>query len=232
MISHHCANRWWGHPGSSLEPVAAVTTSSSRRTSSLATVRRVVVLHERATTTLDGIPIVRPEMLAMQLFDVCRYERAERLVEWLWGQRLLSGPSIHSFIEVVGARGKNGTAGLRRYLSVRPVDYVPAASGVEARAMQLFEAGDVPMRRQVDVGSTEWTGRVDFLHEVLPIVVEIQSARYHAALVDEVADQRRKDRLRADGFEIVELTDDDVWSRPWSVVQRTLAAADDLDRAH
>jgi len=87
--------------------------------------------------------------------------------------------------------------------------------------MQLFEAAMIPMRRQVDVGAEHWTGRVDFLHAHHPVVVEIQSERYHEALVDDIADARRRTQLEADGFEVVELTDDDVWTRPWLVAERT-----------
>jgi len=38
---------------------------------------------------LEGIPTVRPELLALQLFDVCSYGRAERLTEWLWSERVV-----------------------------------------------------------------------------------------------------------------------------------------------
>jgi len=221
VVSHLCAARWWGHLGCSLRPAVVSTASRSRRSTALAEVHRLTHVDPRWTTRLDGIPIVRPEMLSMQVFDVCAYGRAERLVEWLWGQRLLSGPSLHRYLDEAGQRGRNGTAGLRRYLRVRPTGYVPAASGLESRAMQLFRDAMLPMRRQVDVGGEHWTGRVDFCHERLPVVVEIQSERHHTALVDVVADERRRKQLDADGYEVVELTDDDVWARPWLVAQRT-----------
>lgn len=215
------ALRWWGHRGCSLRPIVVTTTSSSRRRTDLARIRRVAYFSPGWVTTLDGIPIVRPEMLSMQVFDTARYERAERLVEWMWSERLLSGPSIHRFLDELGERGRNGTAGLREYLRTRPIGYVPAASGLESRAMQLFAEAMIPMRRQVDVGAEQWTGRVDFLHEDHPVVVEIQSERYHRALVDEVADARRRKQLELDGFEVVELTDDDVWTRPWMIARQT-----------
>lgn len=221
-----CAMRWWGHRGCSLDPIRLVTTSSSSHRTELAVTRRVRRLEPTWTTMVEGIPTVRPELLALQLFDVCSYRRAERLTEWLWSERVLSGPSIHSFLERSGARGRNGTAGLRQYLATRPKNYVPAASSLESRAMQLFAEADLPMRRQIDSGAESWTGRVDFRHEQHPVIVEVQSERYHSALVDVVADARRLEQLRDDGFEVAELTDDDVWARPWIVAQRTGAAID------
>ena len=93
---------------------------------------------------LEGIPTVRPELLALQLFDVCSYGRAERLTEWLWSERV--------------------------------------------------------------------------------VIFEVQSERYHSALVDVIADARRLTQLRDDGVEVAELTDDDVWARPWSMARLTEAA--------
>lgn len=221
ILSHLCGNGWWGHRGCSLRPVTLSTTVSSRRRTSLARTHKVDRIEPHWTTVLDGVPIARPELLALQMFDVCRYERAERYTEWLWSQRLLSGASIHRFLAEMGERGRNGTAGLRRYLKPRGVDYVPPASGLESRAMQIFEAASLWMRRQIDSGGERWTGRVDFRHERHPLIVEIQSERYHTALVDRVADRRRRQRLEADGFVVVELTDVDVWARPAVVVSRT-----------
>jgi very-short-patch-repair endonuclease len=175
---------------------------------------------------MDGIPIVRPELLALQLFDACRYERAERLTERMWSDRLTSGPALRRFLDQMGARGRNGSAGLRRYLDARPDDYVPPASGLEGRAMQLLRAAELEFRRQVDVGDDQWCGRVDFLHVSLALVLEIQSERHHTALVDVSADAARRARLEAAGFTVLELTDVLVWSDPAEFVRRVRAAID------
>jgi very-short-patch-repair endonuclease len=83
------------------------------------------------------------------------------------------------------------------------------------------------VRRQVDSGSADhWTGRVDFRHVELPLVIEVQSERYHSALVDRSADVARIRGLRAAGFIVVEIWDTEVWSTPWTVVQKVRAAMD------
>jgi very-short-patch-repair endonuclease len=182
-------------------------------------IHTVRLLPDEWVTELRGIPVVRPEMCALQLFATCRYERAERLVERMWSMRLLSGPSLVRFVARMGARGRNGTAGVRRYLEHRPPDYVPSASNVETRVMQILRDAGIDVRRQVDAGSSEmWTGRVDFVVDGLPVVIEVQSSAHHDALTDRIADGRRRKELEAAGWIWVEVWTAAVWSDPRSVV--------------
>ena len=72
----------------------------------------------------------------------------------------------------------------------------------------------------VDIGS----------NSIHMVVVEVQSWRYHGALVDREADAVRVKQLEAAGFTVVEITDDEVWSQPWQVV-RKVEAGIELDRS-
>jgi very-short-patch-repair endonuclease len=153
-------------------------------------------------------------LLALQLFAVCSPQRAERLTDRLWSDRLLSGASITRFLEDLGRRGRNGTAGLRLYLEDRGPGYVPPASGLESRVKELLDTVGIQMDRQVDSGGTNWTGRVDFRHRVQPLVLEVQSEKYHTALSDARADAARVAQLELDGFTVVQATDQLVWSDP------------------
>lgn len=217
-LSHYSAARWWGLEGCSLTPVTLTTTRRGQRQTNLGDTHRVRRLPARWTAELGGVRVVRPELLAMQLFDVASPGRAERLVERLWSLRLLSGDSIARCLDDLGERGRNGTAGLRRYLQPRGRGYTPPATGLEGRTMQILDQAGIPMRRQVDSGADVWTGRVDFRHESLPVIVEVQSEMYHAALSDRLADQCRITALRTAGFTVVEVWDNTVWSRPAELV--------------
>ena len=181
---------------------------------------RVRALPIEWITRLGCLPIVRPELLALQLFAVCSFGRAERLTDRLWSMRLLSGPSVARFLDDHGRRGRNGTAGVRAYLEARGPDYVPPASGLESRFNALMIEAGIPMRRQIDSGgSDQWTGRVDFRHVDLPVIVEVQSEAFHTALCDRVSDAVRIGQLRADGFHVEEITDSMVWAAPSRVVE-------------
>ena len=223
-VSHLSAANRWGRSGCRLFPVHVVRERITQRRPRLAVPHRVRSLPEGLVTELDGVPIVRPELCAMQLFAVCSPERAERLVEAMRSDRLLSGPSLIRFVEEYGARGRNGVGRLRTYVEARGPGYIPPASGVEARFMQLMRDAGLEFRRQVDLGGEHWTGRVDFLHEVDPLVIEVQSERYHSALVDREADRQRLEALRANGFEVLEVTDTLIWSDPAEVIRRVTTA--------
>ena len=217
-LSHLTGAKRWGLDGCSLTPISLVTTKGGPRRTDLAETHVVRSLPPNWRCVLDGIPIVRPELLALQLFAVCRFERAETLVDRLWSRRLLSGPSIVAFLAQMGERGRNGTAGLRRYIDDRGDDYVPPASGLEGRVRRLLDDAGVEMDRQVDSGGSDWTGRVDFRAPDLPLVLEVQSEAHHEALVDKRRDDARRRQLLVDGFVVCEVTDEQVWERPWEVV--------------
>ena len=88
-------------------------------------------------------------------------------------------------------RGKEGTAALRGVMAERPQDYRPPDSNQEARFQDLVRRVGIRMRRQIDVGGDEWLGRMDFIHERLPLIVQIDSELHHTALIDAEADERQ-----------------------------------------
>ena len=225
LLSHLSAGHWWGLTGCALRPLHVTRLSSSRRSSSLTVTHRARALPRAYVTELDGVPIVRPELCSLQLFAMCREDRAERLTDSLWAMRLLSGPSLHRCIDELGASGRNGTAGVRRYLARRGPGYVPPATGLESRVERILRDAGIPVRRQVDSGSQEdWTGRVDLRHEWLPILIEVQSERFHGALLDRESDRRRIEAMERAGFLVVEITDTEAWTTPWIVVDKVRAA--------
>lgn len=223
-LSDRSAASRWGLTGCRLRPLTACTASASRRRSSLIEVHRVRRLPDRWCTELDGIPIIRPELLAVRLFALEHPVRAATLTDRLWSMRLLSGPSIASLLDDMGARGRNGIAGLRQYLDERGLGYVPPASNLESRVKQILDAAGIRVRCQVDSGGDRWTGRVDFRSVEWPVILEVQSEAHHSALVDRNADQQRLAALRAAGFEVVELWDTTVWADAEAVVRAVRAA--------
>jgi hypothetical protein len=219
-LSHESAAAWWGHPGCRLErPVHVVTDVRRDRPAGPARVHTVRRLDRRWLVVHDGICVARPELVALQLFASMGFERAERIVDTMWSMRLLSGASVGLFLHEVGRRGRDGTAGLRRFHAARGEDYQPPQSGLEARVTKVLGDAGIPVHLQADPGGQgHWSGRVDFRHTIEPLVVEVQSAIHHTSLTDRAADRRRHELLRSDGVELVEVTDDEVWNDPARVV--------------
>jgi very-short-patch-repair endonuclease len=217
----HTAASLWGIPS---YPLSRVHVTRSRgmtgRRTRLAVLHEVKTLLPRHVTVLDAIPIVRPERLALELCASEQPLRAARAVDDMWRRRLLSGRSLRRFVDDVSVHGRPGLRVLRALLDERGDDYVPPASNLESRFTAVIARAGLPeMRRQVDSGGDVWVGRVDFRDTRQPLIVEIQSERYHTALTDRHADRARLAALRDAGFEVVEVTENQVWHRPDEVVR-------------
>lgn len=176
-------------------------------------------------TVLDRVPVVRPEIVVFQLCGSEHPQRAGRALDSLWRRRLVSARSLRRTLDELAAQGRNGVRLMRELLDERGDDYVPPASNLEHRLEDVLEhAGEPAMRRQVDSGGDCWVGRVDFCDHHLPLVVEVQSEHYHSALTDKHDDEVRLAALRDAGFEVVEVTEEQVWHRPEEVVESVRAA--------
>ncbi len=106
---------------------------------------------------------------------------------------------------------------MRQILEGWPPDYVPPASGLEARAIALLEEAGIFADRQVDLGGENWIGRVDLRIQGAPVVVEIDSVVHHSAPSDRERDRRRDEQLAELGLTVVRVTEEEVFMRPWVV---------------
>ena len=123
-------------------------------------------------------------------------------------------------LDELGARGRNGIGAMREILRERPVGYVAPASGLQARFRRvLAEAGERPLDRQVDLGGSEWIGRVDFVDRAARVLVEIDSAVHHSSKLDRARDTERDAALLAAGWRVVvRVSEEQVWYRPSEAV--------------
>lgn len=219
-VSHHSAAALWDMPGFRLQPVHVMTARAGRVRSPLATLHLPRHLPDPFATTLDEVPVVRPSLLLLQLAAVVHPARLLRLFDGLWSRRLLSARSVRAELDALMHRGRPGTAALRALLDSLPADYTPTASGLESRFASIVADHALPrMRRQVDLGDHErWCGRVDFVAVDLPLVVEVDSDRFHRALSNEADDAERQRRLEEAGFVVVRVNERQVWHRPAEVV--------------
>jgi len=152
-------------------------------------------------TTYRGIRVARPELCIYQL---CGHEnplRAERALDMGLSMGLVTIPSMRACLQEIRRRGRNGTTVLDGFLEERPLDYVGPATGLERRFIEVI-GGE--WRRQVESGGELWGGRVDFRHLVQPVIIEVQSERYHGALSYRRDDEARRARLESAGFIVEE----------------------------
>ena len=214
FLSHGTAAAWWGLPGYDLLTIHVTRPRGISGTAPLFAHRlhEVLDLTPDQVTVLDGVPVVRPERLAFELFASLHPLRARRAVETAWSKGLLCGSSLRLVFDQLAGRGRAGTVAMRDFLESHDDAWVPPASNLESRFAAIAESARLgPFRRQVDLGADRWVGRVDFRHARLPLVVEVQSERYHTALLDQAHDRARRAALEAAGFVVVEIWDTEVW---------------------
>lgn len=224
-LSHRSAAAWWGLPGFAIEaPVQTLIPwqGTTRRT-------RLSIVHYHRGLPLDhlrrlnAVPVVSPAMTIFLLAGTVPAGRTERALDNAWSMGLVRHGEMIHLLGRLAARGRNGIRVMRRLLAERSDDYIAPQSGLEARVDRLARDVGVPLLRQVDVGGSDWIGRVDFMVEHTNRIIEVLSRRYHGSLTDQQADISRFARLAGQGFEVMTLWDTDVWGRAEAVRDRILA---------
>jgi very-short-patch-repair endonuclease len=218
----------WGVRGFLTEPIHVVR----RRDVDDHKVRGVMIhevrfLPQDEIRTLEGVPVVSPSLALLQLAGTRASDwKLGSAIDAAWTDRLVSFKTLTAIDERMSRQGRRGLTRFREALAARGPAYVPPASNLERRFENILaSAGREPMRRQVDVsGDKGWIGRVDFKDERLPVIVEVQSARFHTGLTAEESDQDRIASLQEAGNEVVEVTEDELWHRPDIVLARVDAA--------
>ncbi len=149
-------------------------------------------------------------------------KRAERLINTFWASGLTSRPELETMADEWCERGRPGSAFLHEYLATRPVSWVPPASNLAGRFIDVIKSAGMPEpRSEVNVGSqTQWLGRVDCLDPELPLIAEINSTRFHVAPLDVAHDKARSGRISRAGFEVVDFDEFEVWHQRDVVVER------------
>jgi very-short-patch-repair endonuclease len=154
---------------------------------------------------VQSIPTTCPERTLLDLCGCVHPGRSERALDNALAMELTTVQRIGLMLAETGARGRPGTALLRRILSLRCDDYVPPESELEALVLAVLEGGGLPQpERQTTVGGTTApAGRVDYLYRPVRLVIEADSRRYHSSWLDVQGDHRRDLLLMAAGYSIV-----------------------------
>lgn len=227
-LSHTSALAHWGVRAFVIDPVHVVRRRDvDDHKVPKVTIHEVRYLPASEVRTLEGVPVVSPSLALLQLAGTkCSDWKLGAAIDAAWSDRLVSYVTLTRIDQRMSRQGRRGLTRFRYEVERRGPAYVPPASNLERRFEDiLVRAGRKPMQRQVDVSSDEgWIGRVDFRDDPLPVIAEVQSARFHRGLTAETADKSRMARLRDAGYEVLELADEDIWYRADAVVARVDAA--------
>ena len=127
-------------------------------------------------------------------------------------------------LEDLAERGRKGITLMRDLLAERGSDYRPNDTNVEDRFQHLCQEVGLVLERQrnlIEMG--EWLGRVDFVSERLMLVIEVDSALYHDAIVDRRADAIRRAALEAAGYRVHSFTDHEIFHDRQGTLRRLRA---------
>jgi hypothetical protein len=193
-----------------------------------ATVHEVRYLPRSEIRTLEGIPLVSPSLALLQLSGLRSVgtSRLARAIDAAWSDRLVTYTTLSTIDRCMSRQGRRGLVRFRELVQERGPNYVPPASNLEGRFAEILARGGLPaMRRQVDCSGEEgWIGRVDFRDLEIPLVVEVQSERFHRGLTAERSDLERIGRLRSSGMEVLEISDEDLFHHSPDVLARVTDA--------
>lgn len=226
LLSHTTSAGWWGIAGFRLDPIhVAIERNHHWEEGSPAVVHHSTIIPEEERRVFNGIPVCSPALTIFQLAGAISGDRVARALDSAWSLRLLDGLTMAGLLETLARPGRNGIKLMRTLLEERGDDWIPPASNIEHRFDDIMRrAGIFTFRRQVKLGDETFTGRVDFLDSELPLVVEVQSERYHTALTDKARDTKRRAALEAQGFVVIEVWDFEIFHAPWLVIERVQEA--------
>jgi len=221
-LSHQCSSAWWGLPGFKVTPLQVVRLrpGSSKR-SPLARLHRPVRLLPQHLTEWRDVGVTRPARTLFDLAAVDDPDRVERTYDTMWSRGLVNPGLMDRTLTELQGRGRPGIQLMRRLIDDRRGLTQPTGSRLERRFERLNERAAIPrLRRQVEVGDDDWVGRMDFVGRERALVVEVDSALHHAALLDVRRDDSVTRRLEAAGWHVLRLSEDDLWNRgAWVVDQ-------------
>ena len=222
VLSHRSVAAWWRLRGFHLRDIEV---TRLRNTNSVPA-RLARVVHEprclpaNHCTVLDGVPVTIPSRIPFDLAGTQPW-LAEKALDRAWAANLLTYRSSMAMLDDLAERGRRGITLMRELLDARGPDYRPNDTNLEDRFQQLArEAGLHDLMRQRDMFGREWIGRVDFVDEKRKLVIEVDSAFCHGALIDEAADLQRTDALIADGWRVERFTDTEILFDPKGTVAR------------
>jgi len=225
VASHRAAAWLWGLPGFGVGVIEVSKPRGRSQRRQDGWVHGSLVLPDHHTTDRLAIPVTTPARTVFDLAGIVHPARAERALDAALASGLVRRGEVQVVFAELARRGRRGTATMRELLDARGEGYAAPNSELEALGRAVFAAAGLPEPAvEVDLGDGEgWIGRVDLLFREYRLVVELDSAIHHSALVDRRADTERTHRLRAAGWRVKRVSWWDLVERPDEIVAEVLA---------
>jgi very-short-patch-repair endonuclease len=177
--------------------------------------------------TIDGIPVTAPERVMVDYGAVGAFDDLVYLADEFINRRLSTWHRIMGSYLAHKRQGRTGCGPLRALLNERYGAAV-TESRIEDQFERLLRHADVLLaERQVWITlSDAQRVRVDFAYPALKIAIEIDSVQHHNIRGAFERDKTKRNRLRLDGWLVLEITYQMMKTDPMGVILMVLEALD------
>ncbi len=208
VASHRSAAALYGWAGGR-ENVSEITCPRWRRARHASVeVHETKALGRADITVVEGIPVTTPERTLFDLGAVCRpivvlmaFDKARRT-------RLVTFESTEATLRRLARPGRPGVRTLRAVLASRDPRHAPPESEMETLMLDVIQRhglpAPVPQFEVRDHG--RFVARTDAAYPHARLAIEYQSYQEHEGPGPLVRDSRRRSRLKAAGWDVIDVT--------------------------
>jgi hypothetical protein len=222
LVSHATAAALWGLEDVDARGVHVTVPAPRRLKSRLVVVHRTNDLLPADIARLGPIPITSPLRTAIDLAAVLEPDQLEIAIESGLRRRLFSPGQLRWRAGALLGSGRRGSSTLRALLDQRGLGRSDSTPEVEL-AQLLERAGFGRPERQYEVRANgRRVARADLAYPATRIAIEYDSDQWHAGVARRHRDAARRNRLRALGWTVIEVTPDQL--RYPELLFRTLRA--------
>jgi hypothetical protein len=164
-------------------------------------------IDEQDIVEVDGIPVMKPELIVFQLAGLRPLPGyVEMVIQSARRKRLITFESTKAMFDRHARRGVRGVQAMRAVLGEWDPDQRPTESDMETMLMQLFDGAGLPRPvPQYDVFDRNgmFVARVDAAIPQHRISIEYDSKQEHSDEFQLTGDARRRNRVVAAGWRVL-----------------------------
>jgi very-short-patch-repair endonuclease len=206
LVSHTTAAELWGFEDVRTEAVHVTVASTRRPRSAHVVIHRVVDLLPADVGRSGPIAVTSALRTAIDLAGIVVPEVLEVAIESALRRGLFTVGQLRWRADALMGPGRRGSSELRALLDRH--DLGRADSGWEVRTAQVLEAAGFgpPVRQHPIYDGAAVVARADLAYPGAKLVIEYDSDQWHSGTERRHADAARRNRLRALGWTVIEVT--------------------------
>jgi very-short-patch-repair endonuclease len=206
-ISHRSAGALYALPGGDDRIVELTCRRWLRAQGPGLVVHEQTRIDERDITEIDGIPVVKPELVVLQMAGLRPFPRyVEMMIQAARRKRLITFASTEEMFDRHARRGVRGVRVMRAVLDAWDPEKQPTESEMETLLLQvLSDAGFRHVVPQYEVCDRNgvFIARADVALPDLRVVIEYDSMQEHSDEFQLTRDARRRNRIVAAGWRVL-----------------------------